>query len=178
MGPAARIRKRWKQAECWASGPGPCRSPARGCKLTVTTVPFSPPGHTSCRLLLAAPHPWHLHRRRYSPVSIVSPLQAPSAQPGSPRLLLWSLSTGDPEPAPLSPSPWPSLGCLSPWGFLLLVSFAIFLHWVQAGDLVVSFLQMPALPQDNARLAPPGFSPPGAWPQSCCGTSAGPLGHA
>ena len=67
--------------------------------------------------------------------------------------------------------------CLSPWGFLLLVSFAIFLHWVQAGDLVVSFLQMPALPQDDARLAPPGFSPPGAWPQSCCGTSAGPLGH-
>lgn len=39
------------------SGPGPCRSPARGCKLTVTPVPFSPPGHTSCRPLLAAPSP-------------------------------------------------------------------------------------------------------------------------
>ena len=120
-GPAARIRKRWKQAECWASGPGPCRSPAHGCKLTVTPVPFSPPGHTSCRPLLAAHFPRHLHRRRYSLVSIMSPLQAPSAQPGPPTPALVSHYWG-PRACPslsspllsLSPPPWPSLACLSP----------------------------------------------------------------
>lgn len=168
VGPAARIRKRWKQAECWASGPGPCRSPARGCKLTVTTVPFSPPGHTSCRLLLLAPPPRHLHRwPEVQPSFHVCPTPGPalSLAPLTPALV--SLYWGPRACPSLSPS-WPSLGFASHLGASCFWSHCHLSPLGQAGDLVVSFLQMPALPRDNARLAPrssphlePGPSPAG-----------------
>lgn len=158
------------------SGPRPCRSPARGCKLTVTPVPFSPPGHTSCRHThsLPPPLPQHLHHRRYSPVSIVSPLQAPSTQPGPPPFL----------------SPFPSLALSGSPLTLRLPASGLTCHlsplgpgWGSGGLLPLNACTAPGqcLPGPPPGVLPtwsPAVEPGRDWPQSCCGASAGNLGHA